>query len=104
MKKIFKLGVLFVVVFGLFIITGCDKKEKKEETKKESYVVTFDSKDGSKVESITVKCDETLKLPENPTKSGYNFITWEDKNGTPIYNDALLTCDDVTLYAVWSEL
>lgn len=67
------------------------------------FTVTFDSKGGSSVNPLTVKCDETLKLPQNPTKSGYTFGHWEDINGTPILEGALLACEDVTLYAKWNE-
>ena len=70
---------------------------------KKTYKVTFDSKGGSAVKSLTVECGKTLKLPSSPTRSGYTFVTWEDKSGHPIYNDALLSCEDITLYAVWNK-
>lgn len=44
-----------------------------------------------------------LKLPTEPSKAGYKFVVWEDKNGTPIYNDALLS-EDTTLYAKWEKI
>lgn len=65
------------------------------------FTVTFDSKGGSKVASITLKEGQTLTLPKAPTKSGYVFITWEDSNSTPIYDNALLEAKDITLYATW---
>ena len=51
---------------------------------------------------IVVK-GETLKLPQNPTKEGYKFKTWVDKNETPIYDEALLS-EDTTLKAVWKKV
>ena len=51
---------------------------------------------------IVVK-GETLKLPQNPTKEGYKFKTWVDKNETPIYDEALLS-EDTTLKAVWEKV
>ena len=42
-------------------------------------------------------------MPDNPTKENYNFLRWEDKNGTPIYDKALLEPHDITLYAVWER-
>ena len=77
------------------------KKEEKKET--ETFTVTFDSKGGSKVNSIKVECDKELSLPTNPTKEGYEFVSWVDKNDKPILNGALLTCDDITLYANWKK-
>ena len=75
---------------------------EEEEIKKESFTVSFDSDGGSKVEPVVVKCNETLKLPENPTKEGFDFVSWIDKNERPIYDEALLTCEDVELKANWA--
>lgn len=66
----------------------------------ETITITFDSKGGSNVSPITIEKGTVLKLPTNPTRKNYTFVTWEDKNGTPIYDDALLD-GDITLYAVW---
>ena len=68
----------------------------------ETITITFDSNGGSKVEPVTINKGVELSLPENPTKDGFKFITWEDKNGTPIYNNVLLS-EDTTLYARWEE-
>ena len=70
---------------------------------KKSFVISFDSKGGTDVDSITLECDKELTLPKAPTREGYNFGHWEDKNGTPILDQALLTCDNITLYAVWEK-
>ena len=68
-----------------------------------TFTVTFDSDGGSKVESIKVECDKEISLPTNPTKEGYTFISWIDKNETPIYDKALLSCEDITLKANWKK-
>jgi uncharacterized repeat protein (TIGR02543 family) len=78
-------------------------KAKWTTNKPKSYKVTFDSKEGSKVEPIEVECNKELKLPENPTKEGYTFVSWIDKNETPILDEALLSCEDITLYANWEK-
>lgn len=82
-------------------ITLLAKWVKADE--KKTYVVTFDTKGGSSISKMTVDCSKYLKLPKNPTKKGYTFVRWEDKNGTPIYNDANLACENITLYAVWEK-
>ena len=69
----------------------------------ETFTVTFDSDGGSKVESIVVECGKELSLPTNPTKNGYSFVSWVDKNETPILDQALLTCEDITLKANWMK-
>ena len=67
--------------------------------------ITFDSKGGSKVSAVTYTCDKdsvTIKsLPKNPTKDSYEFKAWEDKHGKIILAGAKLTCENLTLYAVW---
>ena len=78
-------------------------KAKWTTAKPKSFKVTFDSKEGSPVEPIEVECNKELTLPENPTKEGYIFVSWVDKNETPILDDALLACEDITLYANWQE-
>ena len=62
--------------------------------------ITFDTRGGSKIESITISKDTELVLPKEPTRDGYIFKGWVDKNETPIYNKVLLA-EDTTLYAVW---
>lgn len=73
----------------------------KEDVK--TFKVTFDSKGGSKVNALTVECEKALKLPKNPTKEGYTFVSWTDKKGKTIANGAKLACENITLYANWKE-
>ena len=72
--------------------------------KRNTFKVSFDSKGGSSVPSITVNAGDKLSLPADPTKENYNFVRWEDKNGTTIHDQALLAPEDVTLYAVWERI
>lgn len=69
-----------------------------------TFTIVFDSNGGSKIEPIILEKGETLKLPENPTKSGYRFNHWEDKNGIPIYDEALLDIEgEYVLKAIWDK-
>ena len=68
-----------------------------------TITIKFDSKGGSKVKDIVIHENVKLKLPTEPSKAGYKFVGWEDKNGTTIYNDALLS-EDTTLYAKWEKI
>ena len=68
-----------------------------------TITIKFDSKGGSEVKDIVIPENVKLKLPTEPRKAGYKFVVWEDKNGTPIYNDALLS-EDTTLYAKWEKI
>ena len=76
----------------------CPMKDIEKDTK-EAITITFDTKGGSKIESITISKDTELTLPKEPTRDGYIFKGWIDKNETPIY-DKVLLAEDTTLYAV----
>lgn len=67
------------------------------------YTIKFDTDGGSNVDDLVVECGKELKLPINPTKTGYDFISWVDKNETPILDKALLACEDITLKANWKK-
>ena len=69
----------------------------------ETITITFDSRGGSKVDSITINKGSELNLPSNPTYKGYKFVAWETANGTPIYDKALLS-ESMTLYAKWEKV
>ena len=81
----------------------CPMKDSNEEDKKEAITITFDTKGGSKIDSITIDKDTELIFPEDPTFKGYTFKGWVDKNATPIYNK-VLSAEDTTLYAVWEKV
>ena len=74
-----------------------------EKDIKEAITITFDTKGGSIIDSITIGKDTELTLLKEPTRDGYVFKGWVDKNETPIYNKALLA-EDTTLYAVWEKV
>lgn len=78
-----------------------DVTSENEDTKK--ITISFDSKGGSKVQSITLNKGKKLTLPKSPTLNGYTFKGWTDKNGKPIYNGALLA-ESTTLYANWEKI
>lgn len=74
-----------------------------EKDIKEAITITFDTKGGSIIDSITIGKDTELILPKEPTRDGYVFKGWVDKNETPIYNKVLLA-EDTTFYAIWEQV
>ena len=81
----------------------CSIKNNKEEDKKDTITITFDTKEGNKIDSITINKNTELTLPKDPTRDGYIFNGWVDKNEIPIYDKVLLE-EDITLYAVWEKV
>ncbi len=73
-----------------------------EETAK-TMTITYDTQGGNKIEPTTIECDPVLNLP-TPTRSGYKFLQWQDKNEIMITNEAKLVCEDLTLYAKWEKI
>lgn len=91
------------ITAGTFIFTDTTLKAKWVTEAPKTFTVTFDSKGGTEVEKIEVECNKELALPTPPTKDGYNFVSWVDKNETPILDEALLACEDITLFANWEK-
>ncbi|MDE7213252.1 MAG: InlB B-repeat-containing protein, partial [Anaeroplasmataceae bacterium] len=69
------------------------------------HIVTFDSMDGSKVDSQTVIRGTKATEPTAPTKEGYDFKGWyKDSSCTfPWEFDEDVVTGNVTLYAKWTE-
>ena len=67
-----------------------------------SYIVTFDSKGGSNVKSISVNYGEKITKPDDPTKLGYEFEYWyqNDENQEFDFNKTMGS-EPITLYAKW---
>ena len=66
------------------------------------YIVTFDTKGGSKIEAQTVEAGSTVGKPDNPLYKGYKFAGWfTDENYQNAYNFDTPVTSDMTLYAKW---
>lgn len=79
---------------GLFFMISNQNKET-------FYTVAFDTVGGSEIESISVKENETINLPDNPTKEGYEFVGWTIIGEE--FNKEMPVTEDLTLTAVWSK-
>ena len=67
----------------------------------ETFEITFDTDGGNIIEPLILECNRDLKLPINPTKEGYEFISWLDSEGNIIDNTTKLSCENITLKAKW---
>lgn len=65
------------------------------------YVVVFDSAKGSEVPNQTVAQDGKAVKPANPTREGYDFISWNAKKGDYAWDFNTPITDNLELYAVW---
>ena len=68
-----------------------------------TFTITFDTDEGSNVDPLMVECGKKVKFSSNPTKNGYEFISWVDENEKVILDGAILECKDITLKANWKK-
>ena len=77
------------------IVTGDMSVTAQWERK--TYTITIDS-----VVTV-VKHGDTIPLPEDPQREGYEFIGWIDGNGNAVTADTVAT-GDMTVTAQWKEV
>lgn len=110
MRKYVLIALVFFLCLG---ITGC----KNEETKKKDYpndiyveeeligktvTIEFDSNGGTEVEKISIKTNEVITQPEEPTKEGYIFLGWYNKE--ELFDFSKTPKTDIVLVAKWDEI
>ena len=102
MKKI--LSVLFCLLLGVLLTVGLASCGKDVE-----FNVNF-IVDGETYATIGTSGEETIKIPENPTKEGYTFDGWYWDNDVwekPFTANSLLDTplsSDMSVYAKWTEI
>ena len=84
------------------------KKDKKLTAKwakadEEIYTVTFNTDGGTTIPELKVVKGEKVILPENPTKEGYDFKAWVDKDGKEFDKETIIE-EDIVLKATWEEV
>ena len=90
------------------IVIEVEYKKRKTETKvdttdeKEVYTITFDTQGGSEINNIKVEEGKKIKMPEDPTRDGYEFVEWQ-LDGTKFDSNSKIN-KDITLVAVWKEV
>ena len=66
--------------------------------------IAFNSNEGTSVDSVTCEWNQTITAPTEPTKDGFEFISWylDDTLTTKWTNEYQFTAD-TTLYAKWVQ-
>lgn len=95
-----------------YVCSTClrEKTEIIEKLKAETtYTITFDSRGGSEVKSITAEAGAKIEAPAQPTKEGYIFGGWYESSddGTTLsetpFEFTYMPARVFTLYAKWGE-
>jgi uncharacterized repeat protein (TIGR02543 family) len=66
------------------------------------YTISFDSKGGTSVSSITQDYATTVSAPTDPTYLGYTFDFWSLKGETTPYTFKTMPSENITLNANWT--
>lgn len=86
--------MIVVTVVLTFILVSCSDGSKENE-----YAVIFDTDGGTLISNKTVTENETLVLPDAPTKADYNFIGWTLND--ELFDPLMLISESITLKALW---
>lgn len=65
------------------------------------YSIEFNSMDGTPVSPIRDNYGEKVEKPENPTKTGYNFVDWFEEGSDTAFVFSTMPARNVTLIAKW---
>ena len=69
------------------------------------YTVTFDSREGTAVDSQQVASGNKVKEPKAPSRSGCNFLGWySDFACEKIFHFDTPITNSITLYAKWETV
>ena len=105
MKKQIFFRLVFTALLCLTIVLGvcsCDNKsDEGTEAEAKYYKVTFNSAYGSDVPEQRVLENEKATRPEDPTRNGYVFKSWQ-YNGKDWSFSSKVT-EDMTLVASWEK-
>lgn len=94
-KILISISAGLVVVIILLIVLSMNIKPSK-------YTITFDSTGGSTVLDQSVKKNNKVLKPKDPTKKGYMFIEWQYNDKPFDFNTSITK--DLTLKALWKEV
>ena len=79
-----------------------DEIESSLKQDKELFTVEFDTNGGIAINSLTVEKSSLVKIPDNPTRDGYNFVEWQLNGKKFNFNEAIES--DIKLVAKWEKL
>lgn len=77
-------------------------KELTKENETKTYIVKFETDGGSIVNSQIVKENELVSKPDNPSKEGYTFKSWQLNEIVYDFNTPVTS--EITLQAIWERV
>ena len=71
---------------------------------KAKFAISFDTKGGSPIETITEDYETMILEPTLPTKNGYEFDGWFDENDNAVLFPITVPSYDINLYVKWKTV
>lgn len=94
--------IVLLTLLMVFSIVACKEEVQPQAT---TFVVTFDTDEGSAIAPVTVAEGGKVKQPEDPTKEGLIFGGWWTKTNKGNFKSKYVfskqVTSDLTLYARW---
>lgn len=109
MRKAFSKRISFAILglIMIFTLMACDPAEDPidpiDPVDPITFVVEFNSNEGSDVSSITVEENDAVSKPADPTKEGYEFVYWYLDDENVEFNFSTEITENITLNALWEE-
>ncbi len=94
--------VLTLFVSATLFVACNDDRNPDNNTKKNSYTVTFEYNNGAENTTQTVEEGNTVQKPQDPTQNGFDFSGWVLKGQTDLYDFSTPVTSDITLSATWT--
>ena len=66
-----------------------------------NYTISFDTRGGTPIDSITAQFKSAVPLPNGSTRDYCEFEFWENEYGDIVPYEFSVPAQDITLYAVW---
>lgn len=106
-------GLVFLsIILMVFLVTGC-RQTTTEPTSPSTtsslldteHRIAFDWNYGDEERIITIEAGDFVDQPEDPTRSGYQFVGWySDPEGLTPYSFSFKPTADLRIYARWNVL
>lgn len=109
MKKAFIKRISFLTLGFIMIFTliACDPSEDPvdpvDPVDPTTYLVEFNTNEGSAISSITVEENDLATEPTDPTKEGYVFVYWYLDDENTEFSFSTQITENITLNALWEE-
>lgn len=104
-KSKLRLSILILLVLCAFVcvLSSCNN----DNTVKASYIISFNSKGGTPIDTVYLKDGDSITLPEqNPVRPGYVFTGWylDNECSQPLNSATFKAKRNLTIFAGWESV